>query len=513
MAHFLEYSFDLWSIAERVLVRIPVSAPASEELVFLDYVSPRISSLDQCWLEYRNVAPTNGAFFGNDSAGRERKRFDEMMTLHREQHPPNPMPDNVTVSAISAEELKAHARATVVKAKRSAARQARSAVKGVLHEVLPRLDSVFKSQSGMDGLRLALSLQPITVEPAEGQCERRRKRKLPHGLTMPAAPTVRVQRRRAAEELRNRADIAYLIRGHDGELQAVDECPADDAALVGLLFDLRSQLQRALQLDKNCGMLVSSRPHSGTAQFELVLGEDGITPAIEHVLCIGVRLLDPRRVLFKAGHSRFLRLVVAWVSESGIRDVSLHRNGAVSKLVNERFDTYLFVFVPDCCVAVHAGLLLRGSSSPFRFAICRWITWQRRSSLLCSTTARCACVQRKSSPASALRLAHNCRCSSSASCISAVCLTWLCTSATPTRGLRLKISNVFCALRWRLILFIASRHCSLATPQLMLGYCAQPLANLNYRTCCRRCPSQTPIACRSCSWRPSSSTPRSLAVR
>lgn len=137
----------------------------------------------------------------------------------------------------------------------------------------------------------------------------------------------------------------------------MDECPADDAALVGLLFDLRSQLQRALQLDKNCGMLVSSRPHSGTAQFELVLGEDGITPAIEHVLCIGVRLLDPRRVLFKAGHSRFLRLVVAWVSESGIRDVSLHRNGAVSKLVNERFDTYLFVFVPDCCVAVHAGLL------------------------------------------------------------------------------------------------------------------------------------------------------------
>jgi hypothetical protein len=47
MAHFLEYSFDLWSIAERVLVRIPVSAPASEELVFLDYVSPRISSLDR----------------------------------------------------------------------------------------------------------------------------------------------------------------------------------------------------------------------------------------------------------------------------------------------------------------------------------------------------------------------------------------------------------------------------------------------------------------------------------
>jgi hypothetical protein len=353
MAEVLEFNFEIWVLAERISVKVPLDQATTKEIAFLDFVSQRFSSLDQAWIAYRKVAPRNGAFFPADS----RSFFDEMISTHRAQNPPDPPPTNVNVLPISSEELKAHERAMLCQTKHKAARQTRNEIKTVLHEVVPRLESVaFRSQAGMEALRIAMSLQPISAEqPADGQAGRRAKRKLVYGVTMPAAPPVRRQRQQTADELAQRTDILYVIRAPEGGLAAVAECPAEDSLMVGVVFDLHAQLRVALELDAKHGRLVASRAHAGSAEFEVLLGEDGICPSIEHVLCVAVRLLDPARALFADGHSRMLRLLVAWLPESGVREVAHIRNRALSKLVNDRCDGRLAICVARSVANVFAG--------------------------------------------------------------------------------------------------------------------------------------------------------------
>ena len=336
MSDVLEYTFELWSIAERIRVQIPVSEARSEELVFLDFCSQRFSSLELCWLEYRALAPHRGAYF----PASERAWFDRDIAAHRLANPPEPPPPNVAVTPIPADELKARELAKQRRAKTTAAQQVVGAIGSVFSEVVPRIEAIaFKSQAGMEALRVASSLEPVSGE--ESKSGRRGKRKLSFGQSMPSAPTVRKQRQQSLAELKARDDIQYFVRSDADEIELVANLPADVAKLSGMVFDLHAQLRLVLELDRKTGQLNEHRPRSGTSRFELLLGQDGITPAIEHVLCVAVRVLDRQRVLWKRGYSRMIRLLVAWLPESGVRDVACARNTALSKLINERYDERL----------------------------------------------------------------------------------------------------------------------------------------------------------------------------
>ena len=330
MTDVLEYAFQLWSIAERVTVQLPAGDSTSEEFAFLDYVVQRFSSLEYAWMEYRKLAPKRGAFFDRQS----RAAFDNLVTMHRQHFPPEPLPANVVVTAIPADELKAHERNRLLKAKRSGARDVHGAVQGVLREVVPRLDSVaFKAKSGMEALRIGTVLEPVG---SGERPERRPKRTLPHGLTMPSAQPVKTLRKLAMAEIRSRVDLSYIVKSAVGGFRIDGQLPLP-GELVGMVFDLLAQLKLSLELDSKQRRLVPAADRKTTdIQFRVLLGEDGITPAVSSVVCVGIRLLDPDRLLFAAGHSRFLRLLVACLPESGIRDVAAFRNHALSQFLNSR---------------------------------------------------------------------------------------------------------------------------------------------------------------------------------
>jgi hypothetical protein len=334
----LVYEFCIWSLAERISVRILRINATSEEHVWLDHVVERFSSLDVAWIEYRRICPRNGAFF----AAGQRKLFDNFVRDYRRWRTTQPPHSNVSVTPISAAEIKKRESSILCNAKRSAARQVRNGVRDVLHEVTPLVESLaFKSQEGMEAHRVATTLRPRGEAPSSN--ERRPKRRLPHGVTMPSAPTVKSQRRRTEQELVARTDICYLITAPNGVVQSTPERPAN-SDLLGMMFDLRSQFRFALKLDRQCRALVDAdnREHTGNVTFDVILGEDGVTPAVESVLCVAVRVLDPARVLFAAGHSRMLRLLIAWLPESGVRDVSALRNRALSQFLESRSDSWRF---------------------------------------------------------------------------------------------------------------------------------------------------------------------------
>jgi hypothetical protein len=229
------------------------------------------------------------------------------------------------------------------KAAKRGAKTVRDEVKNVLREVAPAVGTLaFRSQRGQDAFRMAMQTEPGSVVSGE----RREKRKLPHGLTMPTYDSARKQRVETKAELAARTDVVYIAKDDAGNFVELGVCPENDADLVGVCFDLLAQFETALDLDERSGQLQPApvlAPGSDPPplHLQIVVGSDGV----DNVVGCLARVLDRRKLLYKRGRSRLLRVLLAWTPQSAIRKLAFMRNAQLSKLVNARC-------VEQRCVAI-----------------------------------------------------------------------------------------------------------------------------------------------------------------
>lgn len=335
MSDLLHYKFDVPALGEKITVQLPQSQQFRRDEVFLQCVAPRISSNDLAWTEYRTMAQHNGRYFQLE----ERPTFDKMMNKLREDSSSFPIAQLAVVHVVSVDSdvLMQARRDSSTKSAKRGAQAVRDRVQNVLCEVFPSVGSVaFASQRGQDALRLAMETEPGTAMAGE----RRRKRKLPHGLTLGGPNTVRKQRADSKRQLQEREDVQYITKQGDNFVASA-QCPQNDRDLHGVAFDLVAQFTRALDLDERAGELQPAReiePGSEPQRLQLglVIGSDGVSPSNDSILACLLRVLDPQRALFRRGHSRVLRVLLVWSKQAAIRGLAFIRNAQLSNLIHSR---------------------------------------------------------------------------------------------------------------------------------------------------------------------------------
>lgn len=333
----------------RLTVAVPQSYNFSREKVWLDFVARRYATSDLAWLAYCAEMPHRGRIF----ASSEQSLFDVVYERLCE----STLPDygTATFTKFTVDQLQKQQASARLADKRHGAKQVQQQVQSVLHEVTPKLDSIsFVSQAALNAFRMALH-EPVSQQPAAAAAAaappaadeakrkpRRRKRRLFGGVTMPVPPSIPKLREQRAQELQARADIKYIVADEQNNMRTLPAPPVDDRALVGLVFDVRAQFRRALELDRIAGELVEITGDGEEAkaqelELEVVMGEDGVCPHKQSLLCVVLRVLDPGCRVFRSGVSRTLHVLMAWLPESGIRDVAAIRNRALSDFLNDRY--------------------------------------------------------------------------------------------------------------------------------------------------------------------------------
>lgn len=345
MSDQLLYKFKLSSNGQRFVVQLPKKQQFRPDEVFLQCVIQHIPDLETAWREYRLIAPTNGRYFQIA----ERATFDKLVEKLRDDPDSLPIARMAIVDVVSerSDVQMQSAREEKRKAAKRGAKTVRDEVKNVLREVAPAVGTLaFRSQRGQDAFRMAMQTEPGSVVSGE----RREKRKLPHGLTMPTYDSARKQRVETKAELAARTDVVYIAKDDAGNFVELDVCPENDADLVGVCFDLLAQFETALDLDERSGQLQPApvlAPGSDPPplHLQIVVGSDGV----DNVLGCLARVLDRRKLLFKRGRSRLLRVLLAWTPQSAIRKLAFMRNAQLSKLVNARCVEQRCVAIVELC--------------------------------------------------------------------------------------------------------------------------------------------------------------------
>lgn len=363
MADEIIHEFDEPLLGQHFTVAVPRNCKVSAEFIWLQYVGRRLATPSLAWVRHSQIFPNRGRFFESTDFG----VFE--LAWRKERESTEPDYGQLTVYEYTVEELQQRQQRERRADVRHGAKQVANGLKTTFDEVFPALDSTaFKSQRGQNALRLAMqspapvpapapapAAAPAAAAAAEapaGEREekqkrtRRSKRVLFDNVKLPTPPSIPAQRARRADDLRQRSDVRYLIRDEHDRVVDVGSCPQDAAQLVGLVFDLRQQFKRALDLDAKAGELVEGAAIDARGpneiELECVLDEDGATPCKRSVFAVIVRVLDRNKLVWRSGHSRVLRLLLAFLPESGVRDVAAIRNRVLSDFVHHRF-------VARCC--------------------------------------------------------------------------------------------------------------------------------------------------------------------
>ncbi|MHB1955382.1 MAG: hypothetical protein ACYCOU_16730 [Sulfobacillus sp.] len=248
MSSKIVYEFDEPSIGQFFAVAVARNCRKTEEQIWLDFVARRFPTADMAWLAYSERMPPRVRLFGEE----DQALFD--LTMEKQVASGLTVPDygELSVRRYSASEMKARKQASRRAAVQHGAAETVKRVQTVLDTVVPMLDSVsFASQSGMNALRLGLqqASTPSAASSGDGseskQKVRRKKRPLFARQKMPVPPTIPKQRKRRADELKQRTDIGYLIRDEHDRVVSVGSCPNEANDLVGLVFDVKQQFARA----------------------------------------------------------------------------------------------------------------------------------------------------------------------------------------------------------------------------------------------------------------------------